>query len=243
MGRYIAYFDYLGYKQFIENNTADYLDKMTSNILRDIEDALGQGKHLEGRLPGTVVADITTTRIFAINFSDTVLFWTNGDSQAEFSELLEVAFRYNSLSNRFFFPVRGTIVFGELNHRWGHLENEFGGGFRVNQVYGKGLVRAHEKAENMSMAGCIVDSSVIERINDIHLLDGYVIQHLVPYKKMEAKQREEYLLRLFKGESNTELLSNTEESIQSAFQGHNKRIDNDRVRDILKNTIAFLHKH
>jgi hypothetical protein len=44
MNRFIAYFDYLGFKKFIENNTLDYQKRIVVNNFRDIENALAKGK-------------------------------------------------------------------------------------------------------------------------------------------------------------------------------------------------------
>jgi hypothetical protein len=44
MKKFIAYFDYLGFKQFIDNNDLEYQRKIVGNNFRDIESALGQGK-------------------------------------------------------------------------------------------------------------------------------------------------------------------------------------------------------
>lgn len=44
MNCFIAYFDYLGYSKFIENNDLDYQKKIIRNNFRDIESALGKGK-------------------------------------------------------------------------------------------------------------------------------------------------------------------------------------------------------
>lgn len=41
MKKFIAYFDYLGFKQFIDNNDLVYQRKIVGNNFPDIENALG----------------------------------------------------------------------------------------------------------------------------------------------------------------------------------------------------------
>jgi hypothetical protein len=47
MERFIAYFDFLGYKEFILKNDSKHLRTRAGHILRDIEISLGQGKYKE----------------------------------------------------------------------------------------------------------------------------------------------------------------------------------------------------
>lgn len=76
MKRFIAYFDFLGYKDFILNNDSNYLKVRAGHILRDIQISLGQGKY-QDPMNGSVLADISLTRINCLNISDTVIFWTS----------------------------------------------------------------------------------------------------------------------------------------------------------------------
>ena len=86
MNRFIAYFDYLGFKKFIENNTLDYQKRIVVNNFRDIENALGKGKTKPAKYG--VIADLSESKINCINFSDTVVFWTNDDSIDSLIEIL-----------------------------------------------------------------------------------------------------------------------------------------------------------
>ncbi|WP_291036676.1 hypothetical protein, partial [Dyadobacter sp. 50-39] len=57
MRRFIAYFDFLGYKHFILNNPSDYLRTRASHILRDIELSLAGDNDLLVR-DGVYIPDI-----------------------------------------------------------------------------------------------------------------------------------------------------------------------------------------
>ena len=77
MKKFIAYFDYLGFKQFIENNDLSYQKSTVNMIFRDIESALSGGKTKDA--PQGRIFDIAKSNINCINFSDTVVYWTNDD--------------------------------------------------------------------------------------------------------------------------------------------------------------------
>jgi hypothetical protein len=99
--RFIAYFDYLGFKDFIMNNPVEYQEKYISHIFRDIETALANEKLIH-KSPGLVVADIKNSNINCINFSDTVIFYTNDNTSGSLTELLQVADIFNWQCNLYF---------------------------------------------------------------------------------------------------------------------------------------------
>ena len=47
MNKFIAYFDFLGFKDFILNNDIEYQNQIMNNIFRDIESSLGNGKLID----------------------------------------------------------------------------------------------------------------------------------------------------------------------------------------------------
>ena len=85
MTRFLAYFDLLGYKNFIEKNTVEHLDYRTTHFARNIEMALSSdGERKESRNLGGYVSDISQSNVNTLNFFDTVVFWTNGNSYQDF---------------------------------------------------------------------------------------------------------------------------------------------------------------
>jgi len=243
MKRYIAYFDYLGYKDFIFNNDSEHLRNRSGHILRDIEMALGQGKYQDPK-GGRVLADLSTSRINCLNISDTVIFWTNDDTVESLDELLIVAYRFNWQEILFNIPVRGVICFDEFEMRSGKQTNTVGAIYSANLIYGKGLVKAHLKGESLNWAGTVIDATVIDLIKDKvdlkSFLEPYAKLYKVPYKNAVPDQKDEYVLNINKGGLNETAYENTKRNIIGTFSGDNKPIDSPRVQEILKNTIAFL---
>ncbi|MGE9313385.1 hypothetical protein ACLOAU_17175 [Niabella sp. CJ426] len=242
--KFIAYFDYLGYKEFILNNSSDHLKTRAGHILRDIEISLGQGKYLPLQ-HGAIVADLSSTRINCLNISDTVIFWTNDDSIESLEELLLVAYEFNWREILYSFPVRGIICYDEMEMISSQQKNMAGAIYSPNLIYGKGLVQAHLKADNLSWAGSVVDETVIEQIKDKvdipSFLSPFAKLYTAPYKNPEIYgNAEEYTLNLIKGDLDKESFNNVEQGIIAAFRNDNKSIDNPRVQEILKNTIVYL---
>ncbi len=240
---FIAYFDYLGYKSFIENNDLKEQARIMGNIFRDIENALGKGKLKDA--PHGVIADLSNSKINCINFSDTIVFWTNDDSESSMFELLEVAYRFNWQCIDYFFPVRGSIVYDEIIHIGHKQESEAGGMYNINSVFGKGIVRAHGKAEYQNWAGSVMDNTFIEilleRGYDVDkILAPYAKKHMIPYKGGIKADYEEYALRLVNGNLNSKTLKNVSDGIRNNFGAYNKSVNNDSVQQKVENTLDFL---
>lgn len=149
MKKFIAYFDYLGFKQFIENNDLVYQKRIMGNNFRDIESALGQGKLIDAT--HGVTSDLSQHRINCINFSDTIVFWTNDDSDESLNEIIQVAYRFNWRATTFTFPARGSLLYGEIEYVDFKNKNNLGGVYNINSVFGKGLVEAHQKSRVSTM--------------------------------------------------------------------------------------------
>ena len=160
MKKFIGYYDYLGFTDFIMNNDHDYQRNIMGNIFRDIESSLGRGKVKESSQG--ILADLKDSRINCINFSDTVIFWTIDDSIDSLYELIEVTHKFNWQTNIYFFPARGAIHYGEIEHVDYRQLNQGGGVYNINSIFGKGMVEAYQKAEQQDWAGTVIDQSIIE---------------------------------------------------------------------------------
>lgn len=241
---FISYFDYMGFKEFILNNPSEHIVMRMGHVFRDIENALSKGKMQEPK-GGIVFADISKSIINSINISDTVIFWTNDTSIESFSELLKVTDRFNWSQVCYNFPVKGAIVFGEVRLVGGTTSFDGGAVYNVSCLYGKGLVHAHLKADDMSMAGCVIDQSVLNELEKHGDPDGflkdYSVKYKVPYKHPPNPHNEEYVLGLTKVDQklNEEAFTNRKRNIEETFASDNKSM-NERSQQLLANTINFL---
>lgn len=240
MKKFITYFDFLGFKNFILNNDSNYIKERIGHILRDIEFAIGLGKTTNTDYG--IIANIENSRINCLNISDTVIFWTNDNSLESFEELLKVSFEFN-WRIIYHFPIRGSLVYDDIGIISGFQRNKNEGSYNVNSIYGKGLVNSHIKAENLNLASCVIDNSVIEKIKEFgsveQIIGDVAIKYDVPYKNDEIK-KPEYVLK-YRINKNIDLVSlkNMTSQISDAFNGDNKGM-NKRSEELLNNTIDFL---
>jgi hypothetical protein len=241
--KFITYFDYLGFGDFIRNNDLEYQRKIMGNIFRDIESALAKGKLIDAK--HGVIADLSQSRVNCINFSDTVVFWTNDISSESVEELLHITHVFNWQANLYFFPVRGTMTMGELERVEFDQKSGLGGSYNINSVFGKGLVKAHEIAESQKWAGTLLDENVETFINDNlenneDVLATYTKSFEVPFKAGDKEMR---VFNLIKGELNDIAFNNYKEGIERNFGEHNKGMEHPSVKEKLANTIDFLESY
>ncbi len=252
MATFLAYFDLLGYKKFIENNTPEHLDYRTDHFARNIEKAISLDLPLITTPSGRTVSDISQSRLNCLNFSDTVVLWTKGESLEEFVELVKVANKYNSFNVLYDFPSRGCIVYGDLWYKPYNQDNPAGGRYALNMIYGQALIDAHIKAEHMSWAGCILDESAINKAKELgdiaSLIKEYTLLHNVPFKSKDKETGMEievtiphHAFRLLKGE--WPIIKYVADGIERAFTQDNKGEIKGRVEVIYNNTIDFLKRH
>ncbi|THF51735.1 hypothetical protein E6C50_08220 [Flavobacterium supellecticarium] len=238
---YIAYFDFMGFKEFILNNENEVLIRRMGHIFRDIEVCLGQGKYQEPS-NGVLLADISKSKLNCLNISDTVLFWTNGCDFEALQELLNVAYEFNWREIGYNFPLRGALVKGEIKEVSGKNTNSEGGSYSVQCLYGKGLVLAHDIAEAQEWAGTIIDKSIIndlkKEINGIEYLESLAVKYQVPFKNDE--NHEFYVFKLKKGIITDEALKNVLEAVEKVFSQDNKSIDKKSVQLKINNTKDFI---
>lgn len=243
MKKFIAYFDYLGFKEFILNNNLETQQKILGNNFRDIERALGNGKYHDS--PSGLIADISESKLDCINFSDTVVFSTKDNSKSSIVELIKVAHKFNWQSTLFTFPARGSLVYGEIEHISFDQTNGGGGTYTINSFFGRGLIDAYLLAEEQDWSGAVLDESFINGIvengfNPQEILSPYSKKYKVPYKNALSKP-EEYVLNIITGILNKEAQTNFENTIRTNFSQYNKTISHSSVQRKIENTIAFLN--
>lgn len=244
MKSFITYFDFLGYKSFILKNSNDYVSRRVNDILTHLEMALGQGKYNKPRPEiSKIYPDLGEFRINCLNISDTIILWTNNNLKESFEELLKISYQFNWHEIFSDFPLRGVLIFDEINSFTGSYENIKGGTYTINPIFGKGLVKAHLKAKKLNWAGTVIDNTVIQEIEKFLkpevFLSKYAIKYKVPYKNYSNDYSTEYVFRLGEGKINKDNFNNCKKSIEDRFRDDNKVMTPD-AKTKLKNTIKFL---
>jgi hypothetical protein len=239
---YLAYFDFLGFKEFILNNDDESLIRRMGHIFRDIEIALGQGEYNEPN-NGVITANFSNSKLNCLNISDTVVFWTNDTELESLRELLNVAFEFNWKENLFNFPVRGAIIKGKIRKVNGKTDTLQGGSYGISCLYGEGIVRAHLKAEGQNWAGTVIDQSILNEFSsaaEVHdFLKPYAVKYKIPYKDFE-NDTEEYAFRFTKGSINEAIFKSKSDSIYRVFSQDNKSIEHLSVQQKIENTVKYL---
>lgn len=236
---YIAYFDFMGFKEFIQNNDDETLIIRMGHIFRDIEMSLGQGQYQEPR-NGLMLADVSHSKLNCLNISDTVIMWTNECELESLKELIDVAYDFNWRENGFNFPLRGVVLKGKIGDVNGRQENSQGGSYSVQCLYGKGIVDAHLKAESQNWAGTVIDQTIIEdlkRYNQIDFIKEMTTKYDVPYKTGNIN---EFVFKIKKGPLNDTFLQNTLIAIDRVFSMDNKSISSDSIKQKIENTKKFI---
>src|SRR5699024_2535937 len=125
---YLAYFDYMGFKEFIVKNEDEELIRRMNHIFRDIEIALGQGKY---RAPknGSILSNLSESTINCLNISDTVLFWTNDCTYESLKTLIKVADEFNWREVNYNFPIRLALVKGKVKEVSEKQTNSYSGSY------------------------------------------------------------------------------------------------------------------
>ena len=185
--------------------------------------------------------------INCINFSDTVVFWTNDDTEESLVELLAVAYQFNWTEILHCFPVRGALVYGEIESVHFDQSNGGGGHYNINSVFGKGLVQAYLRANEQDWAGTVLDESFIKELikrghNPKEFLIRYSKQYNVPYKNGKSKP-EEFVLNIVEGNLNDEGLKNFGNGITDNFAQYNKSVADESVQRKISNTLRFLESY
>lgn len=243
--KFIAYFDFLGFKDFIERNDIETQKIGINKIYLEIEEALSEGKFKitsKGALP-----DISKSDINCINFSDTVIFWTNTTSVEELDALLKVTHLFNAHCNLYTFPVRGALVYGNAYDYIHNYLNNKKKGYNVNSIFGNAIILAHNKAENQDWAGTVIDNSIIEYLEEINLDENktllkYAKKHYVPYKIKPENQIEEWIFNFVKNgqKINEDIYKRIEKRLLENFSNYNKRVTSALVKEKIINTVSFL---
>jgi hypothetical protein len=240
---FIAFFDFLGFKDFILNNDDEHQIRRMGHIFRDLEIALGQGK-FQSTKNGLILSDLSQSKLHALNISDTIIFWTKDTSEESLKEILMVAYDFNWRENTFNFPIRGAVTRGRIRNVDGGSENSFGSKYAVRCLYGEGVVKAYEKAESQLWAGTVIDNSIIGSFTSmdkaIEFLDPIAIKYIVPYKNFDNKDPEYVFRFVVKGKLNSTAYNNLENSIKLVFSQDNKGTDHPSVKSKLQNTLDFI---
>ena len=179
---FVAYFDFLGFKEYVKDNPLNFMVSDYKNILKKIESEK------------EIYFDSDT--IICHWFSDTFLFCAKLD-QDNFEK---VFCQIQTASMEFFeemmcsnnpIPLRGALTVGEF-----YTEPEH------DIFLGEALIKAYEYAENIDWLGFVLTPEILtllkqdKRENEINFCNRHYVEHEVPYKENKKKEKPTRLLAL-----------------------------------------------
>ena len=241
METFIAFFDVLGFKEFIYNNEFKEVKRLFGHLLRDTQTAVAGEKYIQVN-PGVIVPDLAKQKVNCLHISDSIVFWTNSNSEADFTELVEVCYSFYWRSLQTSFPVRGCLTYGEIDFNPYTIKSESGATFYNYSLIGKGLVDSYLKAESIEYAGCYIDKSAIDKVEDALINKLIYAQKLCYYKvPFKTGNSYEHVFRPVHGDHNDVSFRNSAKGIKRLFTSHTKATTlTDSVLRKMNNTIDFL---
>lgn len=241
MTTYIAYFDILGFKEFIMNNEKAYVDRNFQHIFRESQTAVSGEKYIDynyGFAP-----DLNQAEVNCLHFSDSIIFWTIDNSEESFRKIIDVCYTFYWRCMQTTFPVRGCIVLGDIEFHPFQIQGKNGAKFFNSSLYGKGLIDAYQKAESQDWAGCFIDKSAIGSVKDEIIYDllykNKIVYYAVPLK--DGSTSYEHTIRIIGSRLNNVAFRNLSKGVERLFTHHmsGKPLTESVIRK-MNNTIKFL---
>jgi hypothetical protein len=188
--KYLAHFDVMGFKEMVYNNDLVDLKSYFNNLLIISQTSLANNTFTKNGLGQ--VANLNKQKVNCLHISDSILFWTNGDSDQDFNDIMDVCsnFYIKSLNN--YLPVRGCLAYGEIDYNpdtitIGNVT------FSNSSMIGKGLVDAYIKADSLEFSGCVIHESVLSFVNP-SLIDSYISSNKICNYKTPLKKGSQFEL-------------------------------------------------
>lgn len=244
METFIAFFDVLGFKEIINNNDLTEMKRLFDHLLRDTQTALSDEKFVQSS-QSTIVPNLKNQKVNCLHVSDSIVFWTNGQTEDDFMDLVSVCHTFYWRSLQTTFPMRGCLTFGEIEFSPSTINSINDINFYNYSLYGKGLVDAYTKADSIEFVGCILDNLAISKVKDSTINNLIYDQKICMYK-VPSKSGENYELvfRPVKYNHNDVSFRNTVKKINNLFTYASKTDINkmpESVRIKMNNTIDFIN--
>lgn len=229
---FVAFFDILGFKDLVSNNSHEELLEIYDFALYDtLHSMLPSLRMIYGIVPELGTKEIETLEIYVI--SDSVIVIQKDTSMKGFLYLLALSRIVLSSAMGGGIPLRGGISIDEISV----IKNEYG-----TTILGKGLTKAYEIESSQSWSGAIVSSECFEFLKEPeanNLADHLIkVKQSVLIRKYDVPYRDNSVERYVIDWTNYNLIKSENDVIQ-AFSQHNKSTDLERTQIIIKNTVEF----
>ena len=180
---YLAYFDVLGFKEIVGKRLLTEVEDFFEKLLINTE-SVATNKKREGINQLEYCADLNNSDLNCLHISDSIIFWTNSDSNDDLNLILG---RCAKLVQNTTIPcklLRGCLTYGEISYNF--YQNKGQTSFLDYSIIGSAIVEAYTKAECLKLTGCIVDKKVIKKLGPESFTkkidEGIIAQRIVNTK-------------------------------------------------------------
>lgn len=245
--KYVLFLDILGFKDLVEKNTPEELDKIYRNqVIEAYGPAVAVSNEFSGRdisiQFNSVDSVLKDTVQDTFNFhvmSDSIIVWTNDIDNNSLKKLLAFTSVYISMTLTMGVPLRGAISKGYISEINAPMNN-----ITQSCFVGTGIVNAYQLEGTQDWMGCIVDEECVKDIPS-NLLeqiktnkDSFIVSYNVPIKCKEGIElKKTYVVNWVASPLNT--IENSIEYFQNKFSQFKKDITDDRVKRKIEHTYKF----
>ncbi|GEM_PF-4094858 len=228
--RYVAFLDILGFSQLVENSSHTHeqiANKMADIFQCSILSALRGKQVIVEKIPNLNISN----KIKILQFSDSVILFTKGDSQVDFNNMVLCLNYLLAQALVRGYPLRGGLSIGQLYYKHPILVSD-------------GLIKAYRFEGKQAWSGVIIDRICYEREN-IDLQKVIEPRKLVSYEDVPIKSdhsdcldkhEKHYVINwpLFIGERMP-----SEKEIVDNFSQNNDSPRDSKAEIILQETVRF----
>ncbi len=186
---YLAYFDILGFKSYVQNHSLGELANKMEAFYIGSQSSMSERNRPCSDDCGRIEPDPTTFRVKALHISDSLIYWTEGDSIEDFENILDTSRKLIMKTCTTRLLLRGCITYGDLCFN-PDIVRENKNEFYQFAMFGNSIVNAYTKAEKLKIVGCVIDDYAIGRVNEINgsngindfIKKGKVVYRCIPQK-------------------------------------------------------------
>lgn len=163
--RYIAFFDIMGFKDYIYRNSHSIVEARMNTLFSIIKSVEYQLESL------TPMHDIDDDIILMTTFSDSIMLVSKDSSRESFIFMTYCAQQLLNKSISSGIPMKGAIAFGTQT-----------ADFEKSMFYGKALIDAYQLQEDLQLYSCLIHHTA-EKEEYLNHISPQYLQLKVPTKK------------------------------------------------------------
>jgi hypothetical protein len=251
---YVSFFDVLGYKQLVSNNSHELLKKVHQfSIPTSIASSQPKQRIINENGKAFLLGDYNEIDVHSVIVSDSIVVWTPDDSIKSFYDIIFKSMDILVEGLLRYLPVRGAITIGPLSCFSTASDSKPA---QVS-IFGQPIVEAYELQDKIDLIGCIVDRKAIDAfrvhsfaekptlsIDDL-INKKVLVEYEIPHKsgKVTKLSSVNWTLNYTWNKIRTarEQRQSIRQFITEVFSHYDKDANTWEVRNKLKNTLEYIN--